>query len=160
MSYTIALDPGVKIAGIACYGDGELACAWLVQGKSWNDTAWQAWAELRAHVPEEVIRYANVVIEKPQVYTQNKLVGDPNDLIDVAMMAACFAGKLHPDTVIKTYLPRQWKGQVPKAIMTKRIIKRLSEAEHERIELPIKSLRHNVYDAAGLGLYYERRLKR
>jgi hypothetical protein len=157
----ISLDPGVRMAGVAVFEDDELSSAWLATGSSCETTAFSAFCEIEQRYPREVWESAHLAIEIPRVYTQNKLIGDPNDLVAVAFMAGLFAGFMGHSVLVCTYYPHQWKGQVPKSIMTMRIEDSLSDDEHKRVELPkAKSYRHNVWDAVGIGLYHLRRKRK
>lgn len=153
----ICLDPGVKAAGVAIYEDNELSRAFLASGSGWQDTAQTAWELILDGYPFG-LRGLNpeLAIEIPQVYEKRKT--DPNDLISLALMAGAFAGRA---VEVTTYLPRIWKGQVPKHIMTRRIKKKLSPEEMTRVELPsARSLQHNVWDAVGIGQYHLRAARR
>ena len=158
----ISLDPGVKAAGVAVLIDGELDVAWLAQGKSWQDTAGQAFQGLfRSKCQQDPHQYTTkVVIERPQVYQQHKLKGNPNDLISVALMAGAFCGYAGSSAFspkIVSVLPRDWKGQVDPDVMIERVKGKLSKEETGRVELPRKKdMQHNVWDAVGIGLWVER----
>lgn len=99
--------------------------------------------------PEDCV----ILVEKPQVYVGAKNKGDPNDLIDVALvvgavLAAFPDGEMtgfNPETV----KPAGWKGQVPKDVCKRRLQKELSTAESE---IAIWS-NHNVVDAIGIGCW-------
>ena len=56
------------------------------------------------------------------------------------------------------YKPHEWKGTVEKKVMELRIQKHLTTEELKIVELPAKSLAHNVWDAAGIGLKHLKRL--
>ena len=56
--------------------------------------------------------------------------------------------------------PFAWKGNTPKEIQAARILSALTKAEHDAITWPRKSLRHNVVDAIGIGLWRVGRLGR
>lgn len=153
----VSLDPGAKLAGVACWtSSGVLASAFLVRGRDWFDTA--------TKVGEQVyLRFASdgpvdVVVERPQVYVQSKQKGDPNDLITVALMAGAAASNIAQGRVTAC-LPREWKGSVPKDAMVERIRRRLTPEEYARVDLPARSLRHNVFDAVGIGLHQLGRLR-
>ena len=62
--------------------------------------------------------------------------------------------------VVETLFPADWKGQVPKEVMTERIRRSLTEEERGRIEKCKASLMHNVLDACGIGLYRLGRLNK
>lgn len=157
MAFLISVDPGTHSAGVACWDDDELTSAWLSVAEDWRMTAFQVFSDLKECFPIELIKTANLILEIPQVYTQNKLKGDPNDLVDVASMASCLAGAFGPEARVMRYWPADWKGQVPKVIMTNRIKEKLSKDERARVELPsAKGLQHNVWDAIGIGLYHLR----
>jgi hypothetical protein len=75
------------------------------------------------------------------------------DLIAVTRMA----GRVTAKGVYLPVAPEAWKGQVPKDIHQRtRILPRLSEHDMARLvaACPKKSERHNLVDAAGIGLWY------
>ncbi len=81
-----------------------------------------------------------------------------NDLLDVQTVAAMVAAS--HSSAISVY-PPQWKGNVPKKIMTERIKKLLTPKERAILDAGDwpKSLEHNVVDAIGIGLWRLGRLK-
>lgn len=124
---------------------------------AWFSMAHQLHRDVGAVLHERII---TVVIERPQVYVAAKLKGDPNDLISIAGVVGAIGTLYWQDgSKIVTYLPREWKGTVPKAVTELRVDKRLSDDEKKRVEWPAKSLSHNVYDAIALGLFYAGRGK-
>jgi hypothetical protein len=156
----VALDPGTAEAGLAVFEDGELSSAWLSRSKKrhWVLMARQAYVDLISRYPLEALAGATLILEVPQVYRNS--VG--KDLIKLAQMGGAFAAYLAHDApiTVKSYLPKEWKGNVKKEIMTERIKERLTPEEHSRIELPrAKSLHHNIYDGCGLGLKFLGRLR-
>jgi len=155
----VSVDPGKKEAGIAAWENGELACAFLARGEDWDSTAFSAYGMLLERFPREVLLGAELILERPQIYQQKYLKGDPNDLIPLALMGGAFAGYLFSFSPV-LYYPREWKKQVPKDVMTERIKRRLSKDEHRRVELPrAKSLHHNIWDGVGIGLFRLGRLR-
>ena len=156
----VSIDPGVNDCGVAVWMNQELLAATLIRSKKrgWlyliEDTILWICNEVKVHVQQ-------LVIEIPQVYTQHKQKGDPNSLIKLAEVAGgleyafwdLFEG---PD--ITRLKPHQWKGQTDKSVQTMRTMKKLTAAEHKRVELPrAKSLHHNIWDSVGIGLYHLRR---
>lgn len=143
----LCLDPGATAAGVALFDDKTLTRAYLARGKCWVSTA----DDLLHNLGVPVDSITEVVIEKMQVYKETP-VKWANDLITVSLMGGRVSG-FFPQAEIKTYLPRDWKGGAPKAIMTKRIMRAISDVESDRIENPSdKSLTHNVIDAIGIGV--------
>jgi len=87
--------------------------------------------------------------------------GDPNDLIAISARGAWFAGRMAPYIFdYEAVTPRQWKGTVDGDIFLTRITKRLDERELGLLDTcgAIDSLKHNVIDAIGLGLWKVGRL--
>lgn len=151
MNRLIAIDPGAKSLGVALFEDDLLSRAFLL---SWP--AHEIVPMTRSWKYD--MRY-DVVIEKPQVYPGARQKGDPNDLIELAIVVGRVAEKLQPVTRdLYLYKPSQWKKQVPKEIHHERIKKQLEQqGTFSSVELPrAKSLAHNVWDSVGLGLAHLR----
>lgn len=155
----VAIDPGINGCGMACFEDGLLVWAKYVK----------SFAHTTAKMEERVYGMANAVVvadparlrggwifERPRVYLGKKV--NPDDLIPLAEIGACLMGIV--GMPLKIYRPHDWKFSVDGDVMVERIKDRLSTLEHRRIILPSKSLAHNVYDAAGLGLAHLGRLER
>lgn len=156
----VAIDPGVTMAGVAVFDScSELAVATLERGKDWRATAYNIWHWIEISFP--FVQDIELAVEIPQVYTQNKLRGDPNDLISLALVVGALGGLVLSGIPIRTYQPREWKGQVPKRVMIERIKEKLSEDERKRVQLPTgKSYHHNVWDSIGIGLHHLRKVRR
>ena len=126
--------------------------------------------EPAVHIVEQVTdklgSVERLVVEVPQVYDQQRWGGDPKDLVDLAWIGGAFAREVavkHMRTracggSVLRPRPAQWKGQVNKDVMIERIKGRLSETEMNRVELPNKSVQHNVWDAVGIGLWELKRI--
>lgn len=160
-----SIDPGLNHCGIAVWMNGGLFKAGLVKAKSAKkDIAARIRAMTKALDDWEFVvwgelynQYTNVgpgcrVSELPQVYPGPRTIGDPNDLIALALVV----GAIDPDHL---YKPREWKGNVPKDVMIKRIQSKLSADERRKVNLPSPALAHNVWDAVGIGLHHLKRLK-
>jgi len=133
----ISIDPGVKY----------YACAY------WDE---QALVALRMAPIDEPIEPGEheLVLEKPQVYRHAKARN--SDLVDLAVSAGRIAGQGRAG--VHWYLPRVWKGQLPKVVHQARIAATLTA--HEQIVLygwKKGELKH-LLDAIGLGLYHLGRL--
>ena len=150
--YTVAIDPGKKAVGWALFSDKNLIQCGLVINEGGP-------AQLNAAMEDafQDFHAAVVVVEVPQMYQQRFLKGDPNDLIDVALAAGMAVGNLAPcgDEDIELVRPRKWKGTRPKKVCNQLTLKTLTPAElaiYENTEC-LASLRHNVIDAIGIGLW-------
>lgn len=156
----LAIDPGVRVAGYAIYKRKELLRCGLVEAPSkisqieaiihnCKQILW-AWNEVYGinSIPEFL------VIERPQIYQQAFLKGDPNDLTWLAYMGGILTSQFNCEKPFLP-LPREWKGQVDKEVMNNRILESLPKREKEYVIMTLQeiksSLRHNVLDAVGLG---------
>lgn len=153
----LSVDPGKHDCGLALWDDtGGLVRAGFVQTPHggtqrvaiWTGTANAVLAWLRNCKPD-------LILEIPQVYGGPRS-NDPNDLLDLAGVQGAVAA-LVGGTVLWSPLPREWKGQLPKAVSQARVNAALSDAEKARILWPTASLRHNVFDALHLGIVYLQR---
>lgn len=156
----LSVDPGLHGCGVAAWHiSPTIPLSWAGYVKN-PGTKWHA---MVGAVDEEIRRRFgflpnHLVIELPQVYVRSRSKGDPNDLIMLAGLVGAFVYNFDSRDGHKLYKPAEWKGQVPKDIMETRIKGRLSEAELHAVELPARSLAHNVWDAVGLGLAHLGRL--
>lgn len=169
----ISIDPGLNNVAYALWREKQLVSAGLVKNPYSRDKKlqrpeiWYAAAsalvrkvaglqvmEVDIHEPLEII------MELPKVRQRGSGKGDPNDLIDVAGVAACVIGQFK--TSIGAFVawspsPEDWKGQLPKEISAQRVTAALSETETQAIEMTVAGLMHNVMDAIHLGLVYLKR---
>ena len=159
----LSCDPGKNNAGLAL---------WAPTGP---DSSWELQAAKLAEFdhPSEIAAAAisfggsrfQAADEVPQVYSAGFSRGDPNDLIDITIVAGAVLGT--GDCTSVWFRPREWKGQVEPDVMITRIRSKLSQIELNRVRLPTrrdgKSVRetvaHNVFDAIGVGLFALKKLK-
>lgn len=195
MRSLLCLDPGIRLAGAALFIDGLLIGARCIPS-----TATGNGAHACAEMAREVIMWARhvgslsgtggrssgspfipteYVCEWPQIYAsrirEGKTDEDPNDMIALAGVSSAVAVLAGAPTT--HYLPKEWKGQVPKKVMTKRILGFLAEQEIEiaskgilrtdpilytdRVAALLKSpTAHNAIDAVGIGLHHLGRFDR
>ena len=135
----ITVDPGVHACGVAI----------------WTDRGALSWA---GYIPVEELtpiwdeHGGLLVIEMPRIYPgSGQQKGDLNDLLDLATVVGHAEAIFGKKSTIRVF-PGQWKGQVPKKIMTARIQKHMTPLEHSRVEW-IGAKDHNTLDAIGIGLW-------
>lgn len=158
----ISIDPSIRAMGWADFLDDKVVYCGLVRSK--------------AKLPEDAVRDQlsmfikqchsypkKLVIELPQVYDPKKWKGDPNDLIWVSVLCGALIGHFSKaDTLI--YRPAQWKGQLPKEVVQMRVEETLSQEEIDLVLWTMNYhkypnyLRHNIWEAIGLGLVALNRL--
>ncbi len=144
----VSIDPGKHMFGWAAFEDGHLYRCGLVKGDDFQEM--MQTFDIRSvamSVPTQI------VVEVPQVYQQRMWKGDPNDLIDVAIVAGAVAARFRCETIF--IRPRKWKGTRPKKVCNKLTLDTLDPNEmgvYQWIDV-LASLRHNVLDAIGIGLW-------
>jgi hypothetical protein len=148
----VGIDPGKKATGWALFRSGVLEGAGIVRGENVEVSAIGVLAAGVALRSAGCLRPDVVIIEKMVVYPGMRQKGDQNDLITLSIIGGAAAAALRGLETIFVE-PREWKGQVPKAIMSKRILAELSADERTKIEKMPASLKHNALDAVGLGMW-------
>ena len=155
----IAIDPGKHECGLAAVHAGALLWAGLARRGAGEDMA-----QVAVDMLFEALRIPDgfeLVMEKPQIYTDQHRKGSQEPLIDLAIILGRITGLLtHSwDFVQAFYEPGQWKGQVPKPIHHARLKARLTVIQPkwtEHVAWPIKTLQHNVLDAIGLAFHHDK----
>jgi hypothetical protein len=134
----LGIDPGLRACGVA-EQTRTGAAAWTIRPKTRTLT------ERIQEILPRIYRgpWDLVVIEKPQIYQGHLQKGDPNDLIDLAVLVGAIIGHVSA-TKILLPLPAEWKGQVPKDIHHRRIRKRVPG---------LGRCSKDALDAVGLYLY-------
>lgn len=165
----VALDAGTKHCGVSVFKDTELYAAALVKSEGRS----AARLDVTNSMAKAVQGYVNwhlavappadgrvlFVAEFPQAYQSKGSKIDFDDLLMLATVIGGVVNGLNGVSATCAYLPREWKGETPKAIHNRRVLAELQRTgEDKRVSWPIKSLRHNVLDSAGIGFYQLRRM--
>lgn len=158
----LAIDPGLRHCGVASFRQGRLVGAALVQGAP-EGRGWPAWITMteaiELAVADRIAPGAVLVLERPQVYAVGMSKGDPDDLLELTGIVGAVAARLEAQGAhVTLYKPREWKGQVPKAVHNERVRSHLDPEELRILDgCGARSLIHNVTDAVGIGLFHLRR---
>ena len=149
---TLSIDPATGGNALAIWEDGRLMDArWVAPRKA---TAHKTLDSVEPVVALcSALKFAEVVIEKPQVYSTGLHKGDQNDLITLGIVVGALTASLAPYADKVTHVRAwSWKGQVTKQVTEARCRKRLDDAELEAIHLP-KNAKHrtDVWMRSGLG---------
>jgi hypothetical protein len=171
----LAIDPGKNALGWAFFGDaGYLYAAGVVRSATPSTPGGDDTAEVARHILRQLLAaisplpspVRSLVVEKMKIYPGPQQKGDQNDLIDLAYIS----GGVHAlppvwnaERVTLVH-PHAWKGQVPKKkIMQGRIERSLTELEAKLVRATLQTtpdgLRHNGWDAVGIGLWAQQRLR-
>lgn len=133
----MAIDPSTRGHGIACFIGKKLVYASYV----------------RPHLLQPfAIRNSSkeLIIEVPQKYGPTG--PSASSLIQLSFAAGFAAGMLLFEDLVQIY-PRQWTGRIKKEERIPRVIEAITEEERLSMSMPTESLRHNVWDAVGIGLF-------
>lgn len=159
----LSIDPGIRGCGVACWSNtGSLQRAGYVVNDRLAGSDLIAIRSMAHAVDQWVYGHdmiARLVFEWPQVYAgpQNKI--NANDLLTLAGVDAAIATRI--PAAVTQYLPREWKGQLPKGeAFEARVKDRLGRPEVANVTLPRGGLAHNVWDAVGIGLFFFGRFER
>lgn len=156
----LAIDPGINAVGWALFCDGDLdGCGLIVPGKRCGSSL----PKIRS-LTDQIASFnvTALVAEMPQIYERRKGKGDPNQLMILAQLVGAITTAT-PAGEILTVRPREWKGTIPKArAWDEYIIHRRNEEALPGVLLHryraglmrvAPSMRHNIADAVGIGLW-------
>lgn len=175
----LALDPGLRDAGLAVFAAGELAAAWWLRAEAPLLAPCAVCQRRRSPCPhaadpaqlgamlDEARRLAGpldgfglVVTEWPYVPGPARRL-DPAPLLDLAGLAAAVCCEaLRAGARVLRYAPVSWKGNRPKDLFQREILASLTEAEREHVPRSERTgkYRSDPLDAVGLGLFVLGRL--
>lgn len=165
----LAVDPGLRTCGCALFypDSGRLHAATLVQGPKDLDgpEQWRAMAAaVRGWHVGGGAPVSTVVVER--MPAQGRDIPSRTLLLHELTAVGAWVMALHPHAALRAVFPHEWEGNLrrPKDVdqdpVVHRVKSRLSAKELARVELPARSLQHNVYDAVGIGLFHLGRLDR
>ena len=139
----VCIDPAAESFAYAVFRDGYLVSV----GYATNP---------RAIPAPKTMRFL-WILETPQEYTKFQVAHkDLTRLRETLRKISNFAS---PHKVI-TYKPFEWKGNVPKEVHHKRILRALTSKETTLLPHMDGDYEHDLYDAVGIGLFYLQRTSR
>lgn len=143
----LAIDPGVACIGWASWGRSEGFMCGIERPDSLADAI--EWA--RIIVSSRDIRVSGVLaVEVPRIYPASRQKGDPNDLVNLALVAGAALCTVPQYRTVRVY-PRDWKGTIPKAKHHARLRETLRPEQLAAVDKVVPAhLRHNAMDAMGL----------
>jgi len=146
----LAIDSGFRYFGWAVFEDGLLKGADLGRNATGEPPNFLSLVDvLRSYSWRDAV----AVIEFPHFRSSTPNV---DSLLKLAAGCGAYTALLQASRFsVEWVKPSSWKGSVPKAIMCRRIVDKLSEEEYSMINKPLD---HNVLDAVGVGLWKAQRL--
>jgi len=158
----ISIDPGSDGCGVALWStdDQTLIRAGYIKTEDQHlgllggrviTTLRDEWEENNTHVS------AHAVVELPKIYDRRTSKADPADLIKLATVSGAMAALFRSYEFV---VPRDWKGQMPKEVVQSRLHRDMPADAFMRMEPCPKGVRHNVYDAMGIGLWWLKKHKK
>lgn len=148
----ITIDAGIGGTGVAVWEGGrfyEVNCISITTKKSWQDRCDLLCIEVEKLIDRHKIIFDLIAIEKPFVAMSGKCLASAQsgDVIKLTLLA----GRLwqlcwHYCNQFQWVTVQEWKGQLPKKITEKRVIKRLPQLSEYQ-------LTDHEFDALGIGLY-------
>lgn len=149
MTYILGIDPGIS-TGWAIFREGVLQSAGAGNPR----------------YAQELCRPLRVIIERPQVYRARASVGDPNNLITLAIRVGEYSEHYRSRGVgveVEHVLPHVWKGTVNPEVLARRVWASLTSGEQRILAEVLAPLartplsedlsagkRHDVIDAVGI----------
>lgn len=175
----LALDPGLNSPGVAIFNPSLIAAdrfnteeyAGLPDGERWLQVARTLAGWALKHLERAKPDLLSIIFERPQVYTRDKSVGDPNHLVAIGGVASCLVGILSVYGPVKVSSPHpgEWVGQLSKKCsICKKNLKKCPECKgsawntprgrriRSRLsaaELALVPDQNDAIDAVGLGLF-------
>lgn len=164
MKSLLALDPGINYSGVAVFRNGKLVAAAAIPNPAPKgaDILVRVFLMTQA-ITDYVAQYkpvpTSLAVEWPQIYGDNSK-GDPNDLPHlaaiaggVALLVGGHANRISKGADLRSYLPREWKGQMTKEACHARADRRLDHKEYAVWERLVGKGDLDAKDAVALGLH-------
>lgn len=169
----VGIDPGKNALGWSYFGpQGLLMACGVCRSEKPTTPGGDPIGQVSRHVHRQLHEAlmvlpaaASLVIEKMKIYSGPKSHADPDDLLELSYISggvqnlpSCWYAE---PTLVE---PHGWKGQIPKDIFLKDMVKpALSPTEIHMAEASMqnvpKGLKHNGWDAVGIGLWALRRIR-
>lgn len=149
----LTIDPGFRYFAYSIFYNKEIELADLSKTKSEDWGAWTGQPPSFLDIQDIVSQFEwetkLAIIEFPQIHRDTP---NPNDIVKLASACGAYTSLLQTFGFSVVWVrPSEWKGTVPKEIMTKRIFAKIKESEYTKVK---KLKDHNVIDAIGVGLWH------
>jgi hypothetical protein len=158
----IAVDPGVRKVGLACFMDGVLVHAQTLMTS--RETLAGELVEVARAALQKTVSPTRRAKAKVHFVTEEMVEFDDfqvahHNLADVGEQTSRIElelAKVWPAVTCKRLAPRAWKAAVPKPVMQTRIAELLTVLEMATL----RDQGHDTWDSVGIGLFFTKRMKR
>lgn len=146
----IAIDPSIRSCGVALFKDRELRDYQLISTKDITSTHWTTLAHRMLDRLEQYLYQSSFIIsEFPREFgsARGQAALNTGAVRKLAYMVGLIGGWAKSNN--KGFLifePHEWKGNLPKAITLKRVLRDFPQVS--------PGTNHNVIDAIGIGRHY------
>lgn len=160
---TLSCDPALHGVGLGAWlGTSLVGGVYLPRPRRSDSRGAGAWLALVQETSRWWLSWAPrlpdvVIVEHMEVYqrtSSKQVVGRPDDLLELQGVSGAIVTLAQQQGY--SYLPKHWKGQVPKDVMTNRIRDRLTKAGwSERVEWTGDGKKDcDIAHGIGLGMYH------
>lgn len=165
----VCLDPGLRECGWAVFDKGILEECGLAVNPERKDRTAKAWLAMASEVARSsfpwMARPDLLVYEMMQVREKGAGRKNTSDLLPLVGVLGATAALLRAKETVE-YLPKNWKGDIPKPIHQARVLESgvLDAQEGGVLQAAFnktaKNLQHNIVDAVSIGLFHTGRILR
>jgi len=148
----MTVDPGLQGTGYAVWRFYELKETGVItsKAKEWWERAYSIAGTLYLRGSFSEIVY----VEHMEYFGGSKnLAWKTGDLQRTTYLEGCIAGRFNEANIVVPIPVREWKGQLPKAVVIRRIQKELGKEVCEDLGIVT-----HAWDAVGIGLWAQNRL--
>ena len=151
----VSVDPGIEM-GWAAWEDGNFKCSAggppdyagvLIPCVSWNWRARVHWLRVEFRKLLKDLRCDSIHCEQPEFFdsTVGHTAARRGDLVKLILVTGILVGQV---SSFKLYPVREWKGQLPKSVVNRRIEEIVGHKDRAGI-----NFKSHAWDAVGVGLY-------
>lgn len=157
MAYLLAIDPSINSCGYAVFEHEQISpILYNVISSRVLETKRQEYIAKSRAVFEKVrsiqaqFENCKIILEVPEYRKSAHMARESDAIVKLSFVCGMISAL---DNVIH-YTPSQWKGQVPKDVMRRRLSGIITDIDIMRIKS------HDTVDAIGLGYYYITKLSK
>lgn len=156
--YTIAIDPSINDCGLAIFNGKKLIIKSLLKPDSKKDHYLDKCRSMISQIESIRDNYGNdyqIVTEIPMHFGSSVERGNLARESGAIYKLTFLCGMIYNiDNDVIGYEPREWKGQMPKDVVARRLQKEYPKENIFNIKKNKFIIDHNIADAIGIGHFY------